>query len=60
MAGFLLINVTFGALIYALFKRSGIIGSGGGGGVQKTTIAPKVPSIASRPASGVLDAELAD
>ena len=60
MAGFLLINVTFGVLIYVLFRRSGIIGSGGGDGDRKTTIAPKVQTIAGRPASGILDAELAD
>ena len=48
LAGFVLINVFLGAIIYVLFRKAGIIGQSGSGPPGKVT----------RPA--VMEAELAD
>jgi hypothetical protein len=47
LVGFVMINVIFGAMIYVLFRKAGIIGQAGGGDGK----APDPP--------GVMDAELA-
>ena len=57
--GFVMINVAFGALIYALFRRAGIIGPSEGGGKPPSRTIVDAGN-AGKKTSAVLDAELAD
>ena len=63
ITGFVLINVIFGVVIYILFRKAGIIGSGGTG-PNKTPNVENQDWWAEKNAEGasqtVLDAELAD
>ena len=55
LAGFVIINVLLGMIVYVLFRKAGIIGGGSNENPPKTKAeTPKVPSWVT------LDAELAD
>ena len=63
ITGFVLINVVFGALIYILFRKAGIIGSGGTGPDKNPDIKDQdwwAEKNAEGASQTVLDAELAD
>ncbi len=57
ISGFILINFTLGATVYALFRSAGILGPSGGGKSPPSNPITKNPSPAR---TGVMDAELAD
>ena len=57
ISGFILINLTLGATVYALFRSAGILGPGGGGERPPSNPMTTNPSPAQK---GVMDAELAD
>ena len=57
ISGFVLINLTLGATVYALFRSAGILGPGGGGERPPSNPMTTNPSPAQK---GVMDAELAD
>ena len=59
IAGFILINVLLGALVYALFRSAGIIGSRNAGTPPSSGGQAPVPA-STKANSGVMDAELAD
>ena len=55
LAGFVIINLALGIIVYVLFRKAGIIGGGSGENLPEAKeTAPKVPSLVP------LDAELAD
>ncbi|MBR79845.1 MAG: hypothetical protein CMA88_03560 [Euryarchaeota archaeon] len=58
LAGFVLINVLLGALVYGLFRSAGIIGANSGG--SEPPAPPRPRPVGKKPNSGVMDAELAD
>ena len=63
ITGFVLINVIFGALIYILFRKAGIIGSGGSGPGHPPNAEAQgwwAEKDAEAASQTVLDAELAD
>ena len=57
ISGFILINFTLGATVYALFRSAGILGPRGSGKNPPSNPMTKNPSPAQK---GVMDAELAD
>jgi len=60
LGGFVMINVILGILIYALFSKAGIIGTGGTGGGPPKPAKVRGPAKPTQTASAVMDAELAD
>ncbi len=61
LAGFLLINVMLGVIVYALFSKAGIIGGGGSGdGPTKGITDPIKRAKGTKKTTDVMDAELAD